>query len=53
MHKLNLFENQRCKIDMCNLCCVSFDQLDGSNVTDDVVKECYASCTKSKIYSPY
>jgi hypothetical protein len=47
--KNDFFSRSRCKIDMCNLCCISYDEIGGSAVTDDVVKECYSTCTKSKI----
>lgn len=43
----DFFAKQRCKTDMCNLCCISLDQKNSDNFTDEVVGNCYQKCIKS------
>ncbi len=43
--KRDYFERQRCKVDMCNLCCISVDNIKGS-LKDESVNECYSKCLK-------
>lgn len=41
---------QRCKTDMCNLCCVSLETKGNKKLSDESVGSCYNKCTKSNCY---
>lgn len=45
----DFFSRQRCKTDMCNLCCVSMDQKEAPIYSDEAVNTCYSKCAKSKL----
>jgi len=41
-------EKNRCKVDMCNLCCIGLEtKKDKSVISDDALGECYGKCLKS------
>lgn len=37
-----------CKLDMCNLCCVTMDPIKKKNYSFDNVKKCFEDCSTSK-----
>ncbi len=43
----DFYQKIRCKTDMCNLCCVSFDEMGSEMLSNSVVNECYLQCVKS------
>lgn len=43
------FQVSRCKVDMCNLCCASFDFTAKSKLSKKTLKSCYKGCVNSII----
>ncbi len=43
------FQKSRCKIDMCKLCCISFDSVGKTNLAKSALNKCYKGCIESKI----
>ncbi len=43
----DFYQRSRCKIDMCNLCCVSMDVKDEQKLSDTATSSCYEKCLKS------
>ena len=43
----DFYKKSRCKTDMCNLCCVSFENKSHSLMTDNNIQSCYESCLKT------
>jgi hypothetical protein len=41
------FSKQRCKSDMCNLCCITMDHKHVPLYTDEAMTSCYSKCTKT------
>jgi len=39
---------QYCKLDMCNLCCVSMDAIKKKSFSFENLKKCFKGCTKGK-----
>lgn len=46
----DFYGKARCKVDMCNLCCVGLETKEKSLITDDALGACYQKCIKSKIF---
>jgi hypothetical protein len=44
------FGRARCKVDMCNLCCIGMETKDKSIITDDALGVCYEKCLKSRLF---
>lgn len=44
---------ESCKLDMCNLCCVTMDSMKKKNFSIDNLKKCYRECSKGKIKFSY
>ena len=44
------FQNTRCKLDFCNLCCVSLDNSASTNLSQSLLAKCYENCINSKVY---
>ena len=40
---------ESCKLDMCNLCCVTMDSMKKKNFSVDNLKKCYRECSKGKL----
>lgn len=49
----DLYQSSRCKVDFCNLCCISFDQVDKTNLSKNSLTNCYKSCISSKNVNLY
>ena len=47
LYEVDFYQKSQCKIDMCNLCCISFDTMKNTNLPNSAVNECYAMCIKS------
>ena len=45
----DFYQRSQCKIDMCNLCCISFDTIKNTNLPNEAVNDCYGMCIKSKL----
>lgn len=43
----DFFGKARCKVDMCNLCCIGMETKDKSVITDDALSICYEKCLRS------
>ena len=43
----DFFQKSRCKIDFCNLCCVSYDKIGKANLSVNNLMKCYENCTSS------
>jgi hypothetical protein len=41
------YQTSRCKVDMCNLCCASFDFTSRSKISKLNLQSCYKGCIKS------
>lgn len=41
------FQSSRCKVDMCNLCCTSFDFTTKSKISKLNLQSCYKGCVKT------
>merc|ERR1719362_1710603 len=49
-NKLNDFseiQKDACKLDMCNLCCVTMDSIKSKNFSVDSLKRCYNDCSEA------
>jgi hypothetical protein len=44
----NLFEMKTCKVDMCNLCCITMDVIKGKNYAFNTMQQCFSECANSK-----
>lgn len=42
----DFFQKSRCKVDMCKLCCISFDPLGKTNMANSSLNNCYKKCIK-------
>lgn len=38
-----------CKLDMCNLCCVSMDKMKSKSYSFTNMKRCFSECSKGKL----
>jgi hypothetical protein len=43
----DFYKKSRCKTDMCNLCCVSFENKSSVLMTDHNIQSCYDSCLRT------
>ena len=41
-------QKTRCKLDFCNLCCVSYDNTYSASISNKILAKCYESCVESK-----
>ena len=44
----DFYQSSRCKLDFCNLCCISFDKVGNTNLSINSLSNCYKSCITSK-----
>jgi hypothetical protein len=44
----DFLQKSRCKLDFCNLCCISFDNTDSTNLSQNLLGKCYENCIDSK-----
>jgi hypothetical protein len=49
MTNVNNLQKESCKLDMCNLCCVTMDAMKTRIYSVDSLRRCYEDCNKSKI----
>ena len=46
-HPDDFYKKSRCKTDMCNLCCVSFENKSKVLMTDATINLCYEQCLRT------
>ena len=42
------FQRNRCKSDMCRLCCISYEPLEKTILTNKSIDKCYTGCLECK-----
>jgi hypothetical protein len=47
----NQVQKESCKLDMCNLCCVTMDAIKTKIYSVNSLRRCYDECNKSKLFS--
>lgn len=45
----DFYGKSRCKVDMCNLCCIGLETKTSVVITDDALNVCFEKCLKSII----
>merc|ERR1712151_260533 len=45
LDNFSIIQKESCKLDMCNLCCVTMDSMKSKNFSADSLKRCYADCS--------
>jgi len=49
MQSFSNIQKESCKLDMCNLCCVTMDAMKAKNYSMDSMSRCYKDCNDSKL----
>ena len=48
MGKMSEIQKESCKLDMCNLCCITMDAMKQKQYSLDNLKKCYKDCNSGK-----
>ena len=49
MESFSDIQKEACKLDMCNLCCVTMDAMKKKNYSVDNLRNCYRDCNKGNL----
>lgn len=50
MGSFSEIQKEACKLDMCNLCCISMDSMKQKQYSLDNLRECYTDCNNGKLF---